>query len=66
MSYTSALEVIDHLIGVYDLKYIFEEVYISLRQGLDHIINKLNALYKYQISQKSNLKSHLKNDTLEE
>ena len=66
MSYTSALEVIDHLIGVYDLNYISEEAYVSLRQDLDHIINKLNALYKYQINQKSGLKSHLKNDTPEE
>ena len=66
MSYTSALEVIDHLIGVYDLNYISEEAYVSLRQDLDHIINKLNALYKYQINQKSGLKSHLKNDSLEE
>ena len=66
MSYTSALEVIDHLIGVYDLNYISEEAYVSLRQDLDHIINKLNALYKYQVNQKSNLKSQMKNTNSEE
>ena len=60
MAYTSALEVIDHLIGVRDLEFISEEAYTSLRLDLDHIINKLNALYKYQMKIETSLKQKVK------
>ncbi|MEZ5031439.1 MAG: four helix bundle protein [Saprospiraceae bacterium] len=65
MAYTSALEVIDHLIGVYDLEFISEELYTSLRIDLDHIINKLNALYKYQMKQETSLKQKIKTGSIE-
>jgi four helix bundle protein len=59
ISYSSALETIDHLTYAFDMTYLTEELYITLRQKLDEIINKLNALYKYQISKSDNLKTKL-------
>ncbi len=59
ISYTSALETINHLIGAYDLEYINEDEYIQLRITLDEIINKLNALYKYQLKNEESLKSRI-------
>lgn len=56
MSFSSALETIDHLITALDLKYINENVYTDFRVQLDAIINKLNALYKYQINNRETLK----------
>lgn len=56
IAYSSALETIDHIITSFDLAYIPEEVYVELRQKLDEIINKLNALYKYQAKRGKNLK----------
>jgi len=50
MAITSALEVIDHLIGAFDLEYITKEIYTSKRDQLDEIIAKLNSLYKYQLN----------------
>lgn len=61
ISYSSALESIDHLNTSLDLGYISEEVYTTLRLKLDLIINKLNALYKYQLNAKEDLKDKLKN-----
>jgi len=46
MSYSSAIETINHIIGAYDLEYISEEEYISFRLKLDELTNKLNALRK--------------------
>ncbi|ARS43126.1 four helix bundle protein [Sphingobacteriaceae bacterium GW460-11-11-14-LB5] len=46
MSYSSAIETINHIIGAYDLGYINEEDYISFRLKLDELTNKLNALRK--------------------
>lgn len=60
ISYTSALETINHLIGAYDLKYIGEKKYVELRIMHDEIINKLNSLYKYQLKKEENLKKRLK------
>ncbi|EOZ93869.1 hypothetical protein A33Q_3474 [Indibacter alkaliphilus LW1] len=54
------METIDHLIYAFDMTYLNEELYITLRQKLGEIINKLNALYKYQISKSDNLKTKLK------
>lgn len=56
MSFSSALETIDHLNTALDLKYINENVYTDFRVQLDAIINKLNALYKYQINNQETLK----------
>ncbi len=60
ISYSSALELVDHLIGVYDLNYITNDQYVQIRISLDHIINKLNALYKYQLNLETSLKNKLK------
>jgi four helix bundle protein len=57
VSYSSALETIDHLIYALDMEYINEEIYKNLRVRLDEIINKLNALYKFQIGQNDHLKN---------
>lgn len=56
MSYSTALETIDHLNTALDMKYINEEKYTELRIKLDAILNKLNALYKFQINNKETLK----------
>ncbi|WP_369765686.1 four helix bundle protein [Flavobacterium sp. WC2429] len=56
MSYSTALETIDHLNTALDMKYINEEKYTELRIKLDAILNKLNSLYKYQINNKETLK----------
>lgn len=57
IAYSSALETIDHTITSFDLGYINETEYTELRQSLDQIINKLNALYKYQIKRGGNLRN---------
>jgi four helix bundle protein len=57
ISYSSALETIDHLITAFDLKYVSDEMYVELRLKLDEILNKLNSLYKYQIERGGNLKN---------
>jgi four helix bundle protein len=59
MSYTSALETINHLIGAYDLGYLEEESYTQLGLKLDEVMNKLNSLYKYQLKNEQNLKNQL-------
>ena len=56
MSYSTALETIDHLNIALDMKYINEDKYTELRIKLDAILNKLNSLYKYQINNKETLK----------
>ncbi|MCF6212581.1 MAG: four helix bundle protein [Flavobacteriaceae bacterium] len=56
MSYSTGLETIDHLNTALDMKYINEERYTEIRIQLDTILNKLNALYKYQIKNKETLK----------
>ncbi|HAZ26542.1 MAG TPA: hypothetical protein DCY95_19820, partial [Algoriphagus sp.] len=61
ISFSSALETIDHLIYAFDMGYISDDVYVSFRKKLDEIINKLNALYKFQINKTEGLKSKLKN-----
>ena len=56
MSYSTALETIDHLNTALDMKYSNEDRYTELRVKLDAILNKLNSLYKYQINNKETLK----------
>ncbi|WP_231427759.1 four helix bundle protein [Pedobacter sp. Leaf250] len=46
MSYSSALETINHIIGAHDLGYINDEEYKFFRLNLDELTNKLNALRK--------------------
>ncbi len=59
MSFSTGLETIDHLNTALDMQYIKEEKYIELRIKLDAILNKLNALYKYQINNKETLKKKI-------
>ena len=56
MSYATGLETIDHLNTALDMEYIDENKYTELRIKLDAILNKLNALYKFQINNKEILK----------
>ena len=56
MSFSTGLETIDHLNTAIDMQYINEEKYTELRIKLDAILNKLNALYKFQINNKETLK----------
>lgn len=56
MSYATSLETIDHLNTALDMEYIDEKKYTELRIKLDSILNKLNALYKFQINNKEILK----------
>jgi four helix bundle protein len=56
MSYATGLETIDHLNTALDMQYIDEKKYSELRIKLDAILNKLNALYKFQINNKEILK----------
>lgn len=44
MSYSSAIETVNHIIGAFDLEFITEEEYEYFRLKLDEITNKLNAL----------------------
>ena len=59
MSFSTGLETIDHLNTALDMKYINEEKYTELRIKLDAILNKLNALYKFQINNKETLKKRV-------
>jgi four helix bundle protein len=56
MSFSTGLETIDHLNTALDMQYINEEKYTEIRIKLDAILNKLNALYKFQINNKETLK----------
>lgn len=56
MSYATGIETIDHLNTALDMEYIDEKKYAALRLKLDSILNKLNALYKFQINNKEILK----------
>jgi len=56
LSFSTGLETIDHLNTALDLNYIDESKYTDIRVKLDAILNKLNALYKYQINNKETLK----------
>jgi four helix bundle protein len=57
--YSSGLETIDHLNTALDMEYIDNDKYATLRLQLDVILNKLNALYKYQINNKETLKKRV-------
>lgn len=44
MSYSSAIETVNHIIGALDLEYITNDEYLHFRLKLDELTNKLNAL----------------------
>ena len=60
MAFGSAMEAISHLNLAKKLKYTNEEVYNSIREKLDKVINQLNSLYKWQLNNSNNLKTKLK------
>lgn len=49
MAFSSAVEVLNHLIIAFDLNLIVETDYIDLRKMLESITNKINGLRNYQI-----------------
>ncbi len=59
ISYSTGLETIDHLNTALDMNYINIESYTALRIKLDVVLNKLNALYKFQINNSKTLKKDL-------
>jgi four helix bundle protein len=61
MAFSSALESLNHLIVAADLQYIDEKSYLILRQSLEKLTNKLNALYIYQLKSSKNLKNNVNN-----
>lgn len=56
IAYTSSLEVINQLITSHDQHYISAEKYENMRVKMDHLINKLNAFYKYQLTKGASVK----------
>src|SRR5690606_34120485 len=60
MAFGSAMEAISHLNLAKKVKYTNEEVYNSIREKLDKVINQLNSLYKWQLNTSNNLKTKLK------
>lgn len=56
IAYASSLEVINQLITSHDQKYITTELYEDLRVRMDHLINKLNAFYRYQLTKGTSVK----------
>jgi four helix bundle protein len=59
MSYSSGLEIIDHLNTALDMQYINNQKYTTLRVELDKILGKLSALYKFQLNNTSTLKKNM-------
>jgi len=50
IAFSSAVEVLNQLIIAHELEFISDKNYSSLRQKLESITNKLNALRNYQIN----------------
>ena len=49
ISYSSLVEVLSHLFIAYDLKYLDEKVFITVKKDINRISNKINALYNSQL-----------------
>ena len=56
LAFSSAVEVLNQLIISFELDYISEDDYLKLRETLESITNKLNALRKYQIDKSNEIK----------
>jgi four helix bundle protein len=50
LAFSSAVEVLNQIIIAYELNFISREAYTNLRQSIESITNKLNALRNYQIN----------------
>lgn len=64
ISFSSALETIDHLTYSLDMEYLLKDQYSDLRLRLDSVILKFNSLYKYQLGSENDLKTKIKNERL--
>ena len=51
ISYSSAMETLNHLIISKDLNYLNDDDYIICREKLEKICNQINNLKKYYLSQ---------------
>jgi four helix bundle protein len=56
IAFGSAVEVLNQLIISFELDFISEADYLSLRNALESITNKLNALRNYQIDKSNAIK----------
>jgi four helix bundle protein len=56
MAFGSAVEVLNQLIISFELNFVSEVNYLKLREKLESITNKLNALRNYQIDQTNETK----------
>jgi four helix bundle protein len=50
ISYSSLIEVLDHLITGFDQQYFSEKEYLEIREIIERISRQLVALKKYQLS----------------
>ena len=50
LAFSSAVEVLNQIILSFELSYISKSDYISIREKIEFITNKLNALRNYQIN----------------
>ena len=50
ISYSSAMETLNHLIISKDLNYVSEDEYFRCRENLEKICNQINSLKKYYLS----------------
>ena len=53
ISYSSAMETLNHLIISKDIDYLSEEDYLISREKLEKICNQINNLKKYYLSQEN-------------
>ena len=51
ISYSSAMETLNHLIISKDLNYVSETDYVESREKIEKICNQINNLKKYYLSQ---------------
>ncbi|NNT72252.1 four helix bundle protein [Flavobacterium sp. IMCC34852] len=56
IAFSSAVEVLNQLIISFELNFISETDYITLREKLESITNKLNSLRNYQIDKSNEIK----------
>jgi len=53
IAFSSAVEVLNQLILIYELNFITKDTYLKLREDIESITNKLNALRNHQINKKT-------------
>jgi four helix bundle protein len=56
MAFGSAVEVLNQLIISFELNFVSEVNYLKIREKLESITNKLNALRNYQIDKSEEIK----------